>query len=172
MTSSRTPDPDFRKDGLEAATLDDLKALLAIDRASPSPWTEAALQSELGLTPPTVYVLRTEDADNTVTAFVITRTVDVEMDIVNLAVSPLFRRRGHARALIVSLIEQAASRGVRRAYLEVRESNAPARGLYRGLGFEETQRRRNFYRDPTEDAILMSREIEPSTRLKGPRNAC
>jgi ribosomal-protein-alanine N-acetyltransferase len=70
------------------------------------------------------------------------------------------------------LLDHAAARGVRSVFLEVRDGNLEARHLYRGLGFEETQRRPGFYTEPEEDAILMRLELGPGSRLKGPRNAC
>ena len=79
--------------------------------------------------------------------------------------------RGSARkARLVA--DQIRGKGVEAAFLEVRESNHGARALYRALGFEETQKRRAFYRNPVEDAVLMRLSIGRDARLKGPRNAC
>lgn len=77
------------------------------------------------------------------------------MDIVNLAVAPHSRRRGLGRALLRSVLDHAAGAGVESVFLEVRESHTGARRLYEGAGFRESQRRRGFYLDPVEDAILM-----------------
>jgi ribosomal-protein-alanine N-acetyltransferase len=54
-------------------------------------------------------------------------------------------------------VEGAISRGVRRVFLEVRESNGGARAFYSGLGFAQQGRRRKYYQDPVEDALLLSR---------------
>lgn len=73
-----------------------------------------------------------------------------EAEVLNIAVSPDFQRRGIGRALL----DQAAARTL---HLEVRESNAAARAFYQSLGFKATGRRRAYYQHPSEDAILLSR---------------
>ena len=73
-----------------------------------------------------------------------------EVEILNVAVDPGFRGQGVATALIESL--QAAQ-----VFLEVRESNTTAIGLYRRIGFEEAGKRKEYYDNPTEDAIVMRR---------------
>ena len=151
------------------ARADDLAALVSIDRLSPSPWTADAFRAEFGRTDPTVFVLRSKDQ---VMAFAVTRIQAPEMDLVNLAVAEDQRRRGFGRLLVRFLLEHAALKGVRSVFLEVRDSNRPARRLYESNGFQETQRRRGFYLEPREDAILMSLKIEQPLLLKGSRNAC
>jgi ribosomal-protein-alanine N-acetyltransferase len=137
---------------------DEIESLAAIDRGSPRPWTPAAFENELRNRPPTVFVLR---LDGNAIAFVVTRRHPPEFDIVNLAVVEGHRRRGFGRVLLGFLVEMARREGVDQVFLEVRAGNEAARGLYLRLGFEETQRRRNFYEDPVEDAILMKLKIEP-----------
>ena len=80
-----------------------------------------------------------------------------EAEILNLAVGASWRRRGIGRRLMERAVEEAISRGVGRIFLEVRESNAGARAFYARLGFAGEGRRRNYYRDPAEDALLLSR---------------
>ena len=75
----------------------------------------------------------------------------------NVAVAPDSRRMGVGRALIAALLERAAQLGRAFATLEVRPSNAPAVELYRGFGFEEAGRRKNYYEKPSEDALLMTK---------------
>ena len=94
-------------------------------------------------------------------AFIVARTQAPEMDIINLAVARDQRRRGLGGLLLRAALDRAASEGVRRAFLEVREGNQAARALYETLGFRQTQRRPAFYGEPVEDAILMSLDIEP-----------
>ena len=65
------------------------------------------------------------------------------------------RRRGFGRLLLATLLRAARDAGCERAFLEVREGNAPARALYEGAGFRPCGRRKDYYRLPTEDAILM-----------------
>jgi ribosomal-protein-alanine N-acetyltransferase len=73
-----------------------------------------------------------------------------EREILNLAVAPQFRRMGIATELLAHELRHAAS-----FFLEVRESNAAARALYRKLGFIEVGSRPDYYRGPNETAIVM-----------------
>jgi len=78
-----------------------------------------------------------------------------EGEILNLAVALAGRRNGLGRALVQHILEALTARGVRQVYLEVRESNAPARALYAARGFKEVGRRQQYYRRPVEDAIVL-----------------
>lgn len=77
-----------------------------------------------------------------------------ELEVYNIATRPEFRRRGMARRLTRKLIEAAENLGLERALLEVRAGNIPARSLYEKLGFMEAGRRKAYYTDPDEDAVL------------------
>ena len=164
-TGEGMPDPILFGPARES----DLDALVSIDRGSPRAWTREAFAAEFDHTPPTLFVLR---SSGDAVAVVVARFQIPDLDIVNLAVSPNLRGRGLGRRLLASLLDQAASGGVQSVFLEVREGNEEARRLYRSAGFEETQRRPGFYRDPVEDAILMRLEMSHEAGLKGPRNAC
>ncbi len=155
--------------GFGPAREDDLDALVSIDRNSPRAWTREAFTAEFGHSPPTLFVLRS--AGDTV-AFVAARIHIPEMDIVNLAVRPDRRGRGLGGLLLSSLLGGVASTGVKTVFLEVRAGNEEALKLYRRAGFSETQRRRGFYAEPVEDAILMRLDMSHEAGLKGPRNAC
>ena len=85
-----------------------------------------------------------------------------ELEIFSVAVDVSFRRRGVAKALIAELERLEAPET---AYLEVRESNAPARSLYASLGFKEYGRRQSYYSSPEEDAVLMKKEYNGSGEL-------
>ncbi|MDR2160526.1 MAG: GNAT family N-acetyltransferase [Desulfovibrio sp.] len=78
-----------------------------------------------------------------------------EMEIYNLAVRPSSRRHGLGRTLLRLGLDLAAGIGLRRAVLEVRQKNAPARDLYAGLGFVPCGRRKGYYADSGEDALIM-----------------
>ena len=82
-----------------------------------------------------------------------------EGHITNIAVAPEMRRRGIADALMGELLSDAAGRGLAFATLEVREGNIPARSLYEKYGFAVVGRRKGYYDEPKEDAILMTREF-------------
>ena len=78
-----------------------------------------------------------------------------EGEILNLAVASTARRAGLGRALVEHILEVLTARGVRQVYLEVRDSNVPARALYAAEGFKEAGRRKQYYRRPVEDAIVL-----------------
>ena len=78
-----------------------------------------------------------------------------ELKINNIAVHPAERQRGLASWILRRILNEAEKKGCRLARLEVRESNAAARRLYRRNGFEETGRREGYYQQDGEDAVLM-----------------
>jgi [ribosomal protein S18]-alanine N-acetyltransferase len=82
-----------------------------------------------------------------------------EGELANLAVAPQCRRRGIGRALLEAVTIDALGRGTSRLYLEVRESNLAARQLYADAGFEEVGRRKQYYRQPVEDALILRRTL-------------
>ena len=82
-----------------------------------------------------------------------------DAEIESLAVSTAWRRRGIARRLCHDLLGWARARGARHASLEVRVSNTAARSLYESLGFHEAAVRHGYYRDPEEDALVMTNEL-------------
>jgi [ribosomal protein S18]-alanine N-acetyltransferase len=92
-----------------------------------------------------------------VCGFICARVVAGEWEIENVVVAEKFRRCGIAAELMCSLIAQWENSAGSAVLLEVRESNAAARALYTKCGFRESGRRRAYYRDPVEDAILYAR---------------
>ncbi len=84
---------------------------------------------------------------------------DGDCEIANIAVSPEFRRMHIADALLTAFFDLAKKRFCSCAFLEVRESNGSAKALYIKNGFAEYGKRKNYYTNPREDAILMSRDI-------------
>lgn len=83
-----------------------------------------------------------------------------DAEITNIAVSYEYRRNKIAETLLSVLIRKAKERGVKRIFLEVRVSNAAARALYEKFGFEKTGRRPRFYERPSEDALVMTKELK------------
>lgn len=77
----------------------------------------------------------------------------------NIAVFPEYRRRGAATALLTALEREARARGGEFLSLEVRPSNWQAVELYRKLGFEEAGRRKGFYTEPVEDALILTKRF-------------
>jgi ribosomal-protein-alanine N-acetyltransferase len=88
--------------------------------------------------------------------FIVARLIADELHVNNVAVRSEFRGRGLGSKMLRTSLEQARQRNARMAQLEVRATNVAAQGLYRRCGFEVVGRRRNYYRAPTEDALLMS----------------
>jgi [ribosomal protein S18]-alanine N-acetyltransferase len=103
-------------------------------------------------------LFRVAETTDCVAGYVVALDAADEGEILNLAVAPGGRRRGLGRALVLEVLDALAGRGVRRVYLEVRESNAPARALYAAHGFTEVGRRKQYYRRPVEDAIVLRRD--------------
>lgn len=82
-----------------------------------------------------------------------------EAEIPNVCVKESARCRGVGKQMMTVLMEEAKKLGMAMLYLEVRESNSPARMLYQRLGFEENGIRKNFYEHPVENAVLMSKTL-------------
>ena len=82
-----------------------------------------------------------------------------EGEITNVAVCPEYRKQGIADAILTEALAEAQKRGAQTIYLEVRESNLPAQKLYEKHGFVSCGIRKNFYRMPTEHAIVMSCDL-------------
>ncbi|MGB7167594.1 MAG: GNAT family N-acetyltransferase [Acidobacteriaceae bacterium] len=80
-----------------------------------------------------------------------------------LAVLPAARRQGIGGALLRAVLAWAAAEGARRVSLEVRASNQAALGLYARMGFGQEGRRRGYYADPEEDALLLGRPVTPGS---------
>ena len=96
----------------------------------------------------------------TLAGYVGSQTVLGETDMMNVAVHPDFRRKGIAESLIQELVEVLKERESHCLMLEVRASNFGAIKLYEKLGFREVGRRKNYYRNPREDALILRKEWE------------
>ena len=105
----------------------------------------------------TVSIYAAENEFNEKTAFIMALQIDYEAEILNIAVSPEHRHQGIASALMHHILAEFEKRSVESIYLEVRESNIPAIGLYIKSGFKQFGTRRNYYSDPKENAILMKK---------------
>ncbi len=91
-----------------------------------------------------------------VVGFAAFQLVTNEAELRNLAVTPEHQRRGVGRALLEEAHKRLAEAGAQRLYLEVRPSNRPALGIYQSLGFSLLGVRKDYYRDPREDACVMA----------------
>jgi [ribosomal protein S18]-alanine N-acetyltransferase len=97
-----------------------------------------------------------EETAEWIAGFIAARLVAGELHINNVAVREKYRQRGLGRALLSAVLTEGARLGARTAVLEVRASNLPAQALYERCGFRTTGRRRNYYVEPKEDALVMS----------------
>ena len=120
-----------------------------------APWSENSISSEL--TNPLSCWLVALDGDR-VAGYVGSQTVLDESDMMNIAVDPQYRRQGIARALVEDLVKCLARKESRCLTLEVRASNAGAIALYGKLGFVQVGLRKNYYRNPREDAMILRKE--------------
>ena len=120
------------------------------------PWSENSVASELN-NPLSLWLVAVDG--ERVAGYVGSQTVMEESDMMNVAVHPDYRKQGIATALIVGLVEELRKRGSRCLTLEVRASNETAISVYRKLDFQEVGRRKNYYRNPREDALIMRKEF-------------
>jgi ribosomal-protein-alanine N-acetyltransferase len=136
---------------IRSAALDDVPALLALERgtASAAHWTEAQYERRVadGL-------ILAAEGDGSIFGFICAREVASVWEIENVVVAAQNRRSGAADGLLRELLRRVRDHGGAAAWLEVRESNEPARRLYEKHGFRKTGRRRRYYRNPIEDAVL------------------
>jgi ribosomal-protein-alanine N-acetyltransferase len=129
----------------------DLPSVIAIERRSfPTPWSLAMFVLELSK--PSGICLAAEDDDGLIGYLVCARYEDV-WHLMNVAVVPERRRRGVATELIERLFDEAGAGA--RFTLEVRVSNGPAIAMYQQFGFRSAGRRRRYYHDNGEDALIM-----------------
>ena len=121
------------------------------------PWSEKSVASELE-NELSFWLVALEG--ETVAGYVGSQTVLGETDMMNIAVHPDYRRKGIAEALVNALVEGLKARESHCLTLEVRATNAPAIALYEKLGFAQIGLRKNYYRNPKEDALILRKEWE------------
>jgi ribosomal-protein-alanine N-acetyltransferase len=135
----------------------DVDSVLEIERRNfPKPWTRRAFLAEIKAAP--VSQPMVVEYDGRIIGYVVPWFVADELQIANIAIHENFRRRGLARQIITYLCDAARQRKCKVVHLEVRQTNTAARQLYERLGFKTTTVRRAYY-GPTEDALLMSKNL-------------
>jgi [ribosomal protein S18]-alanine N-acetyltransferase len=150
---------------VEPATMGDLALIIEIERASFSdPWSSSSFQSVLA--EPRAFFAVARDAESAVAGYVVAWFVADEGEIANLAVGHPTRRRGIGAALLDAALDEGRRRGAAAIYLEVRESNTAARALYERRDFREVGRRRKYYRQPAEDAVVLCWQMQTTPALK------
>ena len=151
---------------IRKATADDIPSMMALARASGAAahWTEQQyreLLSPAGKVHRLSIVAEAAPEVSTPSApqkgllgFLIARLLTAECELENIVVSPAARRRGIGRQLLGSLLLAARETDIESVFLEVRESNHAARAFYENVGFKLDARRKSYYSNPSEDAIL------------------
>jgi ribosomal-protein-alanine N-acetyltransferase len=119
--------------------------------AAAAHWSREQYEKALGSDVRSVLVLEERFG---VEGFLVGRRVDAEWEVENVAIASSARRRGLGTRLVGEFLNLARTRGAQSIYLEVRESNRGARRLYEKWAFVESGRRKSYYRDPEEDAVL------------------
>jgi len=135
----------------------DIDAVIAIQRQSreAAQWLRTDYEA---LTRGTGPCFVAEDGARAV-GFLTARLVADEMEILNLVVDPAVRRQRFASRLLRQAIDWCANNKIGKVHLEVRASNAAARALYKKHGFRATGVRANYYRDPDDDAVVLTAAV-------------
>jgi [ribosomal protein S18]-alanine N-acetyltransferase len=151
------------------AHADDVQAMMALERVSPTAahWSRQRYEDLFRASPEPsgrmAWVVENGDEaqpENTmrgapeIFAFLVAHCLAGEWELENIVVDTAARRKGIATRLLCELIAHARIESCKHIFLEVRQSNQSARALYEKLGFEQAGVRKNYYADPTEDAIL------------------
>ena len=146
---------------LRPAQASDLAEVAAIELACfRDAWPEQSFESFVDRPGVTFLVAEDRAHGGSVAGYAVLIRAADEAELLNLAVPEDARRRGLGGALLRRVLEESRAGGIRTVYLEVRESNAAARGLYGSHGFIEVGRRRRYYQRPIEDALILQR-VEP-----------
>ncbi len=146
---------------LRPATVADIHDVVAMERACYSdPWPASSFAT-LPANDRVFFVVARASESGELQGFAIAWYVMDEGELANLAVGPETRRRGIGQALLDAVTTDALGRGTSALYLEVRESNSAARQLYQAAGFEQVGRRKRYYRQPEEDALILRRTLTP-----------
>ena len=114
-------------------------------------WTQE--QFRLGLRDGAYTVLGTFD-NGDLTGYIAFSLIEDEMEILNLAVHPDFRRRGIGTALLDRAFGICREKGIAKSFLDVKESNQSALNLYKKFGYTQIGVRKKYYPDTREDALL------------------
>jgi ribosomal-protein-alanine N-acetyltransferase len=140
---------------IRPATFDDIPAMidLANRAATAAHWSIQQYRQIFTNEIPRRVAL-VSDEQSVVRAFLIGRILGNEWEIENMAVSESLRRQGIGKMLLDEFLAASRTEGSKAVFLEVRQSNVAARGLYERCGFAENGRRQRYYTEPAEDAIL------------------
>jgi ribosomal-protein-alanine N-acetyltransferase len=138
----------------------DLGAVIAIEKKSfVAPWSKKVFRETLTF-PLSFNIVAIKNIDNRVVGYANFYLVKGEVQVLNIAVAPAARKRGYATGLMQYAIVVLRERGAEEFFLEVRESNLDAINIYRKLGFRKIGRRKKYYTETNEDAIVMHLRVK------------
>lgn len=160
MTGRPEPTGEVGGVRLRQMTERDLPEVMAIEQATfpLDAWSEGMMRGELADQPRTRhYVVAV--VGGTIVGYAGVAAAGDQADVQTIAVSQAHRGTGIGAAMLTELLAEARRRGAREIFLEVREDNPVARGLYERFGFESIGTRRRYYDDGT-DAIMMRRKLD------------
>jgi ribosomal-protein-alanine acetyltransferase len=144
---------------IRAATLSDVPALCALEaQAVTAAHWSAEIYARV-FEPEPARVALVIEKESAILGFIVALCAGPEWEIENVAVAPAARRHGLGTRLLSEFLDRARSGGAEAVFLEVRESNRAARALYEKWAFAATGRRRRYYSDPPEDAIVYRFEL-------------
>ena len=133
----------------------DVPAVAELDKISFSlPWPERSFRFEVTDNPASRGWVA--EVDGRVVGMIVAWLFVDEVHIATIATHPDFRRQGIAQKLLTHTLRYTSDEGAVSSFLEVRESNIAAQEMYRKFGYENTGRRKRYYKDNDEDAILMT----------------
>lgn len=134
-------------------TLEDIEQVYHLEESIFSiPWSEDSFESSLK-NENTQFIVA--EHKNEIVGYLGMYVFREEADISNVAVSKEYRRRHIANRMLEFILARAKTQGVKNVTLEVRETNVPAIKLYESMGFVEAGIRKNYYKEPTENALIM-----------------
>ena len=147
---------------------DDLPRVMKVEREVFSdPWSEAMFRQELEAE--SAYVMEVKDSDEIVGYACGLKIIDEYM-LTNIAISKDYQHQGYGSKLLVCLLKEIMSEGCKRCFLEVRASNRGAIDFYYGFGFKLLGTRREYYRNPVEDALVMQLDLHSPEIFKEKNN--
>lgn len=122
------------------------------ERCFSDPWSLEAVREGLENSLDTWLVLKEKEG---ILGYCVFRIIAGEGELLRIAVLPEFQGRGLSKKLMDQMVEYSRKKKAETMFLEVRESNEKARNLYRSYGFSEVGIRKDYYRNPVENAVIM-----------------
>jgi ribosomal-protein-alanine N-acetyltransferase len=148
---------DFSELEMKPMGMEDLDEVMDIEETSfPTPWTMGIFMREFELEFSHRYVF---DYEGSVAGYIIFWLIEGEVHIMSIAVRRDLRRLGIATEILKRSLAEAGDLGGKYVFLEVRENNGAGIGLYRKMGFRVVYKRKGYYTDTKEDALIMVRDI-------------